>query len=294
VVHRTVDSIRQPPVNVKGDLTRRLFNLSSNGRLDLWSSAINDFRKHPILGSGAGTYEQWWLRHRQLGMKVRDAHNLYVEQLAELGSVGLFLLVVAFATPLVAAWRSRAQPLIPVACGAFVAFAAHAAVDWDWEMPAVTLCGLAFAAVLLLARKPESYRVVSPAPKRVVAVAMLLVASAFAFVTMNGNRALGQARGAASNDNPAAAARHARTAARWTPWSSEALSIQADSALEQGNLARARRLYQKALAKDGRNWELWLGLALATSGKPQDRAFARAAQLDPLAPEIAQLKTTGV
>ena len=31
----------------------------------------------------------------------------------------------------------------------FVVFAAHAGVDWDWEMAVVTLAGLALAAVLL-------------------------------------------------------------------------------------------------------------------------------------------------
>ena len=52
--HRALDSIRQSSPNVSGDQTKRLFSLSSNGRLDTWESALDDFQAHPVLGSGAG------------------------------------------------------------------------------------------------------------------------------------------------------------------------------------------------------------------------------------------------
>jgi hypothetical protein len=294
VVHRALDSIRQSSPNVNGDLTKRLFSLSSNGRLDLWSSAVDDADAHLLAGSGAGSFEGWWLQHRTVAMKVRDAHSLFAEQLAELGIVGLGLLVLTFATGFVAAWRNRRHPFVPIAFGALVAFLVHASVDWDWEMPAVTLCGLAFAGSLFLPGKQESYGTSTRAPLRLAGVAVLVAASAFAFVAMNGNRVLGQARNAADRGDPAAAARHARTAARWAPWSSEPISIQADAALEQGTLAKARMLYRQAIRKDSRDWELWFGLALASDGKAQDKALARAERLDPLAPEIQQLKASGV
>ena len=86
---RALDSIRQSSPNVSGDQTQRLFSLSSNGRLDTWESALDDARAHPAVGSGAGTFERWWLEHRDVPLKVRDAHDLYVEMLAELGPIGL-------------------------------------------------------------------------------------------------------------------------------------------------------------------------------------------------------------
>ena len=70
--------------------------------------------------------------------------------------------------------------------------------------------------------------------------------------------------------------------------------LQADAALEQGNLARARRLYRDAIRKDGDDWEYWFGLALASDGAAKQKALARAAELDPLATEIAQLRAAGV
>src|SRR4029078_6578156 len=107
---RALDSIRQSSPNVSGDQTQRLFSLSSNGRLDTWESALDDARAHPAGGPGAGTFERWWLEHRDVPLKVRDAHNLYVETLAELGPIGLAGLLAIVVTPLVAAVRARRSP----------------------------------------------------------------------------------------------------------------------------------------------------------------------------------------
>ncbi len=45
--------------------------------------------------------------------------------------------------------RRRGSPLVAVAASAYTAFLIHAGVDWDWEMPAVTVAGLIAAAVLV-------------------------------------------------------------------------------------------------------------------------------------------------
>src|SRR5262249_48367067 len=76
------------PAPVQGSLNGRLLSLSGNGRIQLWRAAVSDFEAHPLFGSGAGTYEQYWLQHRPIALKVRDAHSLYLETAAELGLVG--------------------------------------------------------------------------------------------------------------------------------------------------------------------------------------------------------------
>ena len=48
-------------------------------------------------------------------------------------------------------------------------------------------------------------------------------------------------------------------------------------------------LYTRAIAKDSGDWELWLGLALASRGDARRQAFQRAAALNPLGTEIQQL-----
>ena len=152
VVSRAYKAFKRPPVSVSSSnsLNKRLFSLSGNGRIDQWRVALDGFEAHPVLGSGAGTYEYLWMKNRPVGRKVRDAHSLYIEALAELGPIGLTVLIIALAVPILAAWRGRRHPLVPTALGAYLAYVLHAGVDWDWEMPAVTIAAL-FCGVAILA-----------------------------------------------------------------------------------------------------------------------------------------------
>jgi O-antigen ligase len=116
-----------------------------------WHVAWLEYRAHPWLGSGAGTFGDYWLRYGTPGLAggALDAHNLYLETLAELGPVGLALLVATLAVPLVAALRVRRGRLVPAAVAAYATLLAHSALDWDWEMPAVMLVGLFCAAAIV-------------------------------------------------------------------------------------------------------------------------------------------------
>jgi hypothetical protein len=113
-----------------------------------WRVAWSEFEHHASLGSGAGTFGRYWRAAHPLGLGALDAHSLYLETLAELGPVGLVLLVAALAVPLVQGWRSRAAPFVAGATAAYTAYVVHAAFDWDWEMPAVTIVALFCAGVL--------------------------------------------------------------------------------------------------------------------------------------------------
>jgi len=88
-----------------------------------------------------------------------NAHSLYLETLGEVGIAGSVLLGAALAPPLVAGARARRDPLALAALAAYAAWLVHAALDWDWELPAVTLAALACAgAVLVAARSDEDLR----------------------------------------------------------------------------------------------------------------------------------------
>jgi hypothetical protein len=160
IARRGYGEFARPPVATQLDpararsLNRRLFSFWGNGRAALWRVAWRDTRAHPWLGSGAGTYERYWLRHRSIPGKVRDAHSLYLETLAELGAPGLALLAVCFGLPLLAYRRARRLPVASGALGAYVAYVVHAGADWDWEVPAVTLTALFCGATLLIAGRP--------------------------------------------------------------------------------------------------------------------------------------------
>ncbi len=105
------DSFTAPPPAIENDIGERLFSFSGSYRVDLWESAWRGYEEHPLLGLGAGGYEQHWLQDRPFEHKVRDAHSLYLETLAELGPVGLALLLLALGAPLAAAVAARRQPL---------------------------------------------------------------------------------------------------------------------------------------------------------------------------------------
>jgi hypothetical protein len=139
----------------------RLGSLQTN-RYAYWRVALADgFGHHPLNGVGAGGFAATWLRYRTIPERVRVPHSLYVETLAELGLVGFACLIAFFGGIAAAARRAyRTGPALaagPIA--ALVTFAAHAAVDWDWEMPALTLVAIALAGMVIAGGdRPETAR----------------------------------------------------------------------------------------------------------------------------------------
>jgi O-antigen ligase len=122
--------------------------LAGEDRAQYWRVAAHDYQQHPLFGSGAGTFGEYWLRHRPVPTFTRTAHSLYLESLAELGSLGLALVVAAFALPL--ATLRRAGRLETAAAAGYVVYLVHAGVDWDWQLPGATLPALVCAGALLV------------------------------------------------------------------------------------------------------------------------------------------------
>jgi O-antigen ligase len=123
--------------------------LLGENRPRYWHVAWREFTENPIVGSGAGTFDEFWLDWRTVDSYARDAHNLYLETLAELGIPGLLLLLSALLPPLFVLRRGR-DPLRATAAAGYVAYLIHTGVDWDWELPATTIAGLLCGAALLV------------------------------------------------------------------------------------------------------------------------------------------------
>jgi hypothetical protein len=278
---KAYDAFKAPPPHAT-NLNRRLLSFSGNGRADLWRLAWDDARSHPWLGSGPATYERYYLAHqpKQVG-RVRDAHGLYIETLAELGPLGLGLLLVVLATPLAALGAARRHPLVPAAAGAYVAYLVHTGVDWDWELPAVTLTGLfCGGAILIAARHYTSPRLLSPAI-RWGGVAATVAVAAFAAIGLIGNSALGASNSARTSGNWERAAADARKARQWMPWSPTPWAALGLAELGSGLVPEARASFRKALSIDSGDWKLWYDLARASSGRARVGALRRAVVLFP-------------
>jgi len=245
-----------------------------------WRAAAADYRAHPLLGSGPGAFSGAWLQHRKVLVDTQNAHSLYLETLAEVGPVGLALLIAALTVPLVVGARRRSA-LAATACSAYVAFLAHAALDWDWQLPAVTVAAFICAAVVLAASRPLATRDRAHARRALVLASALAVAAAAAAGI--GNRALADATRAAQHGDWAAAARSARSAGSWQPWSAEPRRLLAESYLAVGQHVRARETLEQAVRMDPRDWRAWYELGSIGDRATRRAAYAQIVQLNPLA-----------
>jgi tetratricopeptide (TPR) repeat protein len=296
LVRKAYDSFKAPPIGVRPSQSYnvRLFTLSSNGRIESWKVAWQNYEDHQALGSGAGTYEESWyaLRAPNQG-KIRDAHGLYIEALSELGPVGLALLSAGLALPFVGAVRARSRRLVPAATAAYVAFVLHAGGDWDWEMTALTLTGLFIGAALLAARpEPGAVRVRRPGA-RYATVAALLGISAFALVGVLGSAPLASAETAFENGRYTEAAEDARRAIRWTPWGAQPWHMLGQTQVAQRRFPEARKSLLTALERAPNDWSIWFALGTASTGRAAACAYFQAGRLNPHDPNIQLLRRRG-
>ncbi len=92
-----------------GDLTGRLFDASSNGRKQLWTVALDQWRDHPVTGAGAGTFTAAFYARDDREFDTENAHSLYFETLGELGIIGGLLVLLVVLTPFAAAIKRPAR-----------------------------------------------------------------------------------------------------------------------------------------------------------------------------------------
>jgi O-antigen ligase len=254
---------------------------SLEARRELWAVAWGAAQQEPILGAGAGSYERLWVELRRSRSPAREAHNLYLETLAELGVVGAGLLLVVLTVPLMAGLRGRRRRLTPAALGAYVAFLVHAGAHWDWEMPALTLAALVCGAALVAAASGARPAAPVRLRWRTLAVGAVLGASAIAYTGVAGHAALARGEAAAWAGAPDQASEQARVAARWQPWSGEPWRLIGEALLAEGEARRARAAFRRGLERDPANWRLWAELARASHGRLRRLASGRADRLNP-------------
>jgi hypothetical protein len=239
------------------------FALHGHQRAHYWGVALHEARANPALGSGAGTFVDWWLRNRPLPESALEAHSLYVETLAELGPLGLVLLLVALGVPPAAAWRLRGERYGPPLLGALVAFDVAAGVDFHWDLAAVTAPAIVLGASAAMHADARSgvvrARVVVPV------IAALTLASVFALA---GNAAIESG--------------NATQAVRLAPYSPQAWELLGDERRGNGDLSGAAAAYRHATRLDRNDWSAWVALASVERGEPRRSALAEAGRLNPL------------
>jgi tetratricopeptide (TPR) repeat protein len=287
--HEFTDRVNNAPE--RGE--RRLLSARPQGRFDLWDVALDSYREDRLKGTGAGTYELQWNRDRPTGSQVENAHSLYLEVLGELGLLGLIPLIVVLALILGAfAYRARGpdRALFAALLAAGLAWAVHAGVDWDWQMPAVTLwlfaLGGAAMARSLRRRRKHPYSDIRNVALRIAGVVACLALAVLPARAAISQSQLDAAIAALSRGDCRQAKEDARSALSSVDGRAAPYMVMASCDIAEGRYRRAVDVTRQALHHDPGNWALHYNLAVARAGAGMDpRPAARmAARLNPRNP----------
>jgi hypothetical protein len=289
--HQYERFVRNSPTSPIEDPRHRLTEVYNAGRISHWKVALDQSREHRVRGLGAGTFDEQWYQGRPGTGQVTEAHSLYVETLSELGIVGEALLAILVLSLFAAAvMRRHRREVAGVVAAVAAVWAAHAAIDWDWEMPVVTVIPLILAAgaASIPARRSNGRRRFTPA---VIALAALALATLPTLNALAETR-ITEAQHAWNNDDCRAVNREASQARRVMPARPAPYALLALCALRQDRPADAQRLAAKTVRTDPHDWE-WRyldALVLGAAGKDPRPELARAVRLNPkgVAPTVLQ------
>ncbi len=283
-------------------------SFSGTGRSQFWGQAIDAFDSDPVVGIGAGNYELWWNQHHTIDVITIDAHSLYLQTLAELGILGILLLLGFLGTALYAGWRAVVRrpdvggggEVMGAALAVFLAGLTSAAFDWTWQLPAAFVTVIMMAALLSGPASQPVAVVAEPGASRLMprwrarggqyglGVATLLCAWVAIWVAADqlvASIQLDSSRTALANGDFESAAQSARNASAIQPWSSEAQLQLALAEKGNGDLAAATAAVREAVNRASHDWEPWLVAAevAAAAGNRQaaEVGLAAANRLSP-------------
>ncbi len=264
-VSRAWHSFTHPVATQSSDPAARLLNLSGS-RYYVWKSAVNAFARDPGAGTGAGTFAFWWNRHATDPEFLHDTHNIWLQNMAELGAPGLVLMLAvvggALAVAGVARLRARRRASAGAATAAVAALAVYllaASVDWMWESTAVTVLALAGIAAIgaRLSRPLGAVRWRTRVP-------LVVLASAAAAIQVPGllsTAELRRSQAAERSGNANLALAWANDAVDAEPWSASAYEQRGLVLEAAGRLDSAAADLTRAVSHERTNFTHWLLLA---------------------------------
>ncbi len=179
-----------------GDLVALLIrpeSLSANtgGRFSFWEAAWRLFLNKPFSGYGNGTfYLGHCIEYAGSYEFSRFAHNHYLQVLAELGLLGLTLLVGFFAACGWKIWQlikcEEVPVYVPGIIAMMVGFLLHIGVDFSWNFPGCTVIFFAGAgsAVGLLKTQTKGVKINYQFVAGILVLLLLLTGWQFSATTM--------------------------------------------------------------------------------------------------------------
>ncbi|MDX6676957.1 MAG: hypothetical protein QOE31_1009, partial [Solirubrobacteraceae bacterium] len=291
----------------------RIVSSNSGNRWVWWQEAAGAWSDRPLQGWGAESFPVTHLMYRKVELDVQQPHSVPMQFLAETGIVGAALALGAIGFLLFAALaRVRAMPdgrerdiAVALFAGG-VAWAVHGFVDFDWDIPGITVPALLFLGVLAArpARRDAGGALVATdagggaggaggAAPRVAALALACLVLGVVMVSAllplwadtKASSALAVTTTAREPELRDAAAQ-AETSARLDPTAIRSLLAAADLAQNRGRLLDARRYLLQAVDRQPYSVTAWRRvflLARDMADRPGARAAARRLlELDPI------------
>jgi O-Antigen ligase len=297
---RAWDQFSDPDIQFPQQPEQHFSDLSGAGRHDFWRVAIDAGGEEPIVGHGAGTYEFSWEQLRSIELPVHDAHSLYLEAFAELGTIG-GLLVLAMAGTFLwygfSAWRAAPHPqgeAYAALLAALLAFAIGAGFDWFWEIAGLGAVFFLAGGVLVSVRCSQlalDPRRETPESRRYVFAVAGIAVGWIAAIALIGpllvDREVHASQNAAAEGDRAGAVERARRARSIEPWAASPY-VQLGLLSElQGDYETAIDHFSNAIDREDHNWQ-WFYLRSKVEHEAGDQASAqadleRARQLNPIA-----------
>jgi len=167
VAAATIVATRYPPVRQRFKDVANTEDRSYAGRALAWKHTLDMVGRHPLFGTGPGTYRWAYTRAQpaQHWLDVRYTHNDYLHTFADYGIVGLGLVLWAAGAfgfrgirALRRLKRSNDLALATGIMASAVAMAAHTFVDFNMRMPANLITMLVLAALLVAIRQYQLRR----------------------------------------------------------------------------------------------------------------------------------------
>ncbi|HTN25352.1 MAG TPA: O-antigen ligase family protein, partial [Solirubrobacteraceae bacterium] len=281
----------------------RIISSNSGNRWVWWEEAAGAWWAKPLGGWGAGSFPVTHKLYRKVELGVAQPHNVPLQFLAETGLVGAILAMTGVGLLLWAA-LARVRSMAPgrereIAIALFagaLAWLVHGLVDWDWDIPGVTIPALIFLGVLGGVRAPArtgAWRPEWSTGARALALALACVVLGLSIVSSGlplvadskASSALAVSNNAGDAELENAAAQ-ADLASRLDPTAVRALLAAAAIEQGRGRFLDAKRYLLAAVHRQPYSsaaWERLLRLTLQTADRPgAQAAAARLLQLDPI------------
>ena len=245
----------------------RLTDLCANNRPAWWRESVRIAADKPLGGSGAGTFELARKRFREDARAVSEPHSVPLQVLADLGLVGLALLVLTLGGAVVGIRRgvriagASDRPAVAALSCLVLAYAVHALVDYDLDFIAVTAPMLvALGAVLVAGRPTADVRIGALGLLALGATAAAAIASVAlpALAEREVDRSLTATYAGRFTDAVDAAER----ARQLNPLAIGPLEALAEAADADGNERLAVAWYEQATELQPENPDTWFALGL--------------------------------